>query len=189
MYLQWNYPQVGVTGPHWWYFNSYGLVPDGIKPLADPMLTKICDIMTPYATDRQQWVNNSWLLCVSHTIHFHIIKVSNIIVLSSQGNAPATCFKHYHEIHCAQFWIFIFHSLTSTCWQAIITLYEYMHQTMAIGYWNTHNGIPAFRMKLPWLCIVKGVSQSSSFQHRPKQQDIAQRKEMVNAGNKSELLH
>ena len=121
------------NGSHWWYItirSANALVPGGIKALTDLMLTQIYDMMmTSFATNRPQWVKNSLSHCVSHTIHFHINRVSNIILLSSHGNELATCFKHYHEIHSAQFWIFIFHRQSSHCidtrtkpWQWVIEI-------------------------------------------------------------------
>ena len=44
-YLLWNYPNMNVTGLHWWSVNigsGNGLVPSGTKPLPEPMLTQIC---------------------------------------------------------------------------------------------------------------------------------------------------
>ena len=45
-YFIWNCLQVNVTGPPWWLVNigsDNGLVPSGIKPLFQPMLTKSYD--------------------------------------------------------------------------------------------------------------------------------------------------
>ena len=56
--LLWNYPQMNVNGPVWWYVSigsGNGLVPDGTKPLPEPMLTQIS--VAQYDDPRPQWVN------------------------------------------------------------------------------------------------------------------------------------
>ena len=48
--LLWNYPNMNVTGLHWWSVNigsCNGLVPSGNKPLPKPMLTRS---MSPHAS-------------------------------------------------------------------------------------------------------------------------------------------
>ena len=43
-YRLWNCAQINITGPHWWKVNigsGDGLVPSGIKPLLELMLTQI----------------------------------------------------------------------------------------------------------------------------------------------------
>ena len=62
MYLLWNYPQVIVSEPHWWYVNigsGYGLVPSGNKPLPELMFTQFNLAIWGHSELTDTWVNIS----------------------------------------------------------------------------------------------------------------------------------
>ena len=59
-HLLWNFPNLNVTGLHWWSVNigsSNGLVPSGNKPLPEPMLTHISVTTWHQKATIMCWIN------------------------------------------------------------------------------------------------------------------------------------